>query len=103
MNARKSLYERNIDSLAQKETAEAAVLTDKAAVAAAESQVRTLAATALQEWGPVIGRAVVAGAGLANRLIERDEFLLQITLAPSASIDPPPTASVEMSGSLASR
>ena len=48
----KSLYERNIDSLAQKDTAEAAVLTDKATVAAAESQVRTLAATALQEWAP---------------------------------------------------
>ena len=93
-----SLYERNIDSLAQKETTEAAVRTDKAAVAAAESQVRTLAATALQEWGPVIGNSVVAGTGLVNRLIERDEFLLQITLPPSVSIDPPPTVSVEIGG-----
>jgi hypothetical protein len=93
-----SLYERNIDSLAQKETTEATVRTDKAAVAAAESQVRTLAATALQEWGPVIGNSVVAGTGLVNRLIERDEFLLQITLPPSASIDPPPTVSVEIGG-----
>jgi len=93
-----SLYERNIDSLAQKETTEATVRIDKAAVAAAESQVRTLAATALQEWGPVIGNSVVAGTALVNRLIERDEFLLQITLPPSVSIDPPPTVSVEIGG-----
>ena len=94
----RTLYERNIDSLAQKETTEATVRTDKAAVAAAESQVRTLAATALQEWGPVIGNSVVAGTALVNRLIERDEFLLQIALPPSASIDPPPTVSVEIGG-----
>jgi hypothetical protein len=81
------------------QTTEAAVLGDKASVSAAESQVRTLAATALQEWGPVIGRALVASAGLVNRLIEREEFLLQITLPPSVSIDPPPTASVEVGGS----
>ena len=63
-----------------------------------KSQVRTLAATALQEWGPVIGNSVVASTALVNRLIERDEFLLQITLPPSASIDPPPTVSVEVGG-----
>jgi hypothetical protein len=94
-----ALYAKDVGSLAQMQTTEAAVLGDKASVAAAESQVRTLAATALQEWGPVIGRALVAGAGLVNRLIEREEFLLQITLPPSVSIDPPPTASVEVGGS----
>jgi hypothetical protein len=93
-----SLYERNIDSLAQKETTEATVRMDKAAVAAAESQVRTLAATGLQEWGPVIGNSVVAGTALVNRLIERDEFLLQITPPPSLSLDPPSTVSVEIGG-----
>jgi hypothetical protein len=46
-----------------------------------------------------VGRALVAGAGLVNRLIERQEFLLQITLPPSISIEPPPTASVEVGGS----
>jgi hypothetical protein len=94
-----TLYAKDIGSLAQMQTAEANVLSDKAAVAAAESQVRTLAATALQEWGPVVGRALVANAGLVNRLIERQEFLLQITLPPSVSIDAPPTASVEVGGS----
>ena len=72
--------------------------TDKAAVDAAESQVRTLAATALQEWGPVIGNSVATGTALVDRLIEREEFLVQITLPPSAKIDPPPTVSVEVGG-----
>ena len=94
-----ALYAKDIGSLAQMQTAEAAVLSDKASVAAAESQVRTLAATALQEWGPVVGRALVSNAGLVNRLIERQEFLLQVTLPPAVSIDPPPTASVEVGGS----
>ena len=94
-----ALYAKDIGSLAQMQTAEAAVLSDKASVAAAESQVRTLAATALQEWGPVVGRALVSSAGLVNRLIERQEFLLQVTLPPSVSIEPPPTASVEVGGS----
>ena len=80
---------RGTSTASPRESAEAIVLTDKASVAAAELQVRTLAATALQEWGPVIGQRVVAGTGLVNRLIERDEFLLQITLPPSVSIDPP--------------
>jgi hypothetical protein len=78
---------------------EAALVGDKAAVEAAESKVRTLAATALQEWGPVIGQALVNSAGLVHRLIERQEFLLQITIPPGRAIDPPPTASVEVPGS----
>ncbi len=66
----------------QVQATEAALVGDKAAVEAAESKVRTLAATAIQEWGPVIGHALVNGAGLVTRLIERQEFLLQITLPP---------------------
>lgn len=95
-----ALYAKNIGSLVQVQSTEAALLADRAAVSAAESQVRTLRATAMQEWGPVIGNALVNDGGLINRLIERQEFLLQITLPPSTSIDPPPTASVEVAGSL---
>lgn len=93
-----ALYAKNVGSLAQMQTAEAAVAADKAAVAAAESQVRTLAATAVQEWGPVIGDALKRGVGLVMRLIERQEFLLQITLPPDLLLDPPANASVEVGG-----
>jgi hypothetical protein len=96
----RDLYAKNFGNLVQVQATEAALIGDKAAVEAAESKVRTLAATAVQEWGPVIGRALVNGAGLVHRLIEREEFLLQITIPPGRAIDPPPTATVEVPGNL---
>ncbi len=95
----RELYQKNFGNLVQVQATEAALIGDKAAVEAAQSKVRTLAATAIQEWGPVIGHALVNGAGLVMRLIERQEFLLQITLPPGESFDAPPTASVEVGGS----
>ncbi|MGY2049792.1 efflux RND transporter periplasmic adaptor subunit [Methylobacterium sp. JK268] len=74
----------------QLETAEGTFRTDEAALAAAESQLRTLAATAQQEWGPVLGRAIVERAPLVTRLIERERFLVQVTLAPGESVGAPP-------------
>jgi len=95
----RNLYAKNFGNLVQVQSTEAALVGDKAAVEAAESKVRTLAATAIQEWGPVIGHALIKGQGLVNRLIERQEFLIQITVPPGRSIDPPPSASVEVAGS----
>ncbi len=95
----RALYAKNFGNLVQVQATEAALIGDRAAVEAAESQVRTLAATAIQEWGPVIGNALVKGTGLVMRLIERQEFLLQITVPPGQTVDPPPTASVEVVGS----
>jgi hypothetical protein len=92
-----ALYAKNIGNLVQVQTTEAAVIADRAAVEAAESQVRTLRATGLQEWGPVIGNSMVSGGGLVMRLIERTEFLLQITLPPGVVMEEvPPEASVEV-------
>ena len=76
----------------QLETAEGAHQTDQAALAAAQSGVRTLAATAQQEWGPVIGRAIVERSGMITRLIERAEFLVQVTLPPGGALAGPPGA-----------
>jgi hypothetical protein len=95
-----ALYAKNIGNLVQVQSTEAALIADRAAVEAAESQVRTLRATALQEWGPVIGNSMVAGGGLINRLIERTEFLLQVTLPPGTHLeDVPAEASVEVGDS----
>ncbi|MEI9900507.1 MAG: hypothetical protein WDN31_10730 [Hyphomicrobium sp.] len=46
-----ALYAKNIGNLVQVQSTEAAVIADRAAVEAAESLVRTLRATAMQEWG----------------------------------------------------
>ncbi|SDJ49555.1 Multidrug efflux pump subunit AcrA (membrane-fusion protein) [Bradyrhizobium sp. Rc2d] len=83
----KSAFERTknlVESAAlpkkEAETAEGTLRTDKAALAAAESQLRTLAATAQQEWGPVIGRGIIERSPGVVRLIERNQFLVQVTL-----------------------
>lgn len=74
----------------QLETTEGTFRTDEAALTAAQSQVRTLAATAQQEWGTVIGRAIVERSGVITRLIERAEFLVQVTLPPGETLKAPP-------------
>nr|WP_245524173.1 efflux RND transporter periplasmic adaptor subunit [Methylobacterium nonmethylotrophicum] len=82
---------------AQLETVEGSAATDEATLAAAESQVRTLAATAQQEWGPVLGRAIVERAPLVTRLIERADLLVQVTLPAGEALKvPPATAFAEV-------
>ncbi|MBN9564419.1 MAG: multidrug transporter, partial [Alphaproteobacteria bacterium] len=88
-------------SLAQFQAAEAAFQTDQAALAAAESQVRTLAATAQQTFGSVVGKALLDGSSLITDLIERQDFLLQVTLPPGVTLPAPlRTATVQVEGGL---
>jgi hypothetical protein len=85
-------------SLAQLETAQASFRIDQAAVEAAESQVRTLAATAAQEWGSVLAKSLADRSPMVAGLIERRDFLLQVTLPPGVSLPkPPPAATVQSS------
>ncbi len=83
--------ERSV-SLALLQSAEAALRTDEAGVGAAESQVRTLAATVHQEWGPVLGRSLVERSATVARLIERQDFLVQVTLPPGVPVPKSVTA-----------
>jgi len=83
-------------SEAQLQSAAAALATDQAGLAAAEAQIHTTAATAYQEWGAVLGKSLVEGQPQITRLIERQEFLLQITLPPGTVLaSPPATAAIE--------
>lgn len=65
------------------QAAEAAFGTDQASLVAAEAQVRTLSATAYQEWGAVLGKSLIEESPMIKALIERQSFLLQITLPPA--------------------
>jgi len=94
-----TLSKDNITTLAQLQTAEATFGADKAGVATAEAQVKTLKATALQEWGTVIGKALIEGGPLVTSLIERQTFLLQITLPPGTFITAAPNATVQFGAS----
>jgi hypothetical protein len=84
--ARKLFENDRSISQAQLQSAEAAYRTDEAGVGAAESLVRTLAATAHQEWGPVLGKSLVERSATVVRLIERQDFLVQVTLPPGVAV-----------------
>jgi len=94
--AEKLFNETHVVSQAQLQAAEAAFGTDQASLAAAQAQVRTLTATAYQEWGSVLGKSLVDESPMIKALIERQSFLLQITLPPGVILPvPPATASIE--------
>lgn len=94
--AQKLYEDQHSVSLQALQSAEAAFRADEAQVAAAESQVRTIAATAYQEWGPVLGKSLVEKSSMVARLIERRDFLLQVTLPPSVSFpEAPAVAAIE--------
>lgn len=85
-------------SLAQLQAVQATLRTDQAGVAAAESQVCTLAATAQQEWGPVLGQSLIDGSPMITRLIQRQDYLLQVTLPPGVSLPAPPSTAAIQTG-----
>lgn len=77
-------------SAAQAQAAEAAFRIDQAGVAAAQSLLGTIAATALQRWGPVLGRAIVEDRPLVKGLIAGQQVLVQATLRPGQTLASPP-------------
>src|SRR5215468_2248020 len=95
--AQKLFNETHVVSQAQLQAAEAAFGTDQASLAAAEALVRTHTATAYQEWGSVLGKSLVEESPMIKALIERQNFLMQITLPPGVILPvPPATASIEI-------
>ena len=95
--AQKLYQDQQNMSAAQLQAAEATYRGDQATLAASQSQLRTLNATVDQNWGPVLGQALMTEAPMVRRLIERRDFLVQLTLPPGVSIDKAPeTASAEV-------
>lgn len=96
----KTLYkdQQNV-SAAQLQSAEGGFEVDRAAVAAAESHLATVAATAQQAWGTVIGSALVEDAPMIKRLIQRQDYLVKVMLPPDVRLaEPPEAASAKLSG-----
>lgn len=67
-------------SKAQLETAEETFRIDAASLSAAKSELASLANTAVQAWGSVLGHAVCDATPLLVSLIERREVLVQVAL-----------------------
>jgi hypothetical protein len=81
---------------AQAEAADASYKMDLAGVEAAQVQVETLRNTAIQEWGPVLGEAIVARSALAEDLVRHKSCLIQLTLQPGAMVSAPATIGVTL-------
>jgi len=86
----RNLVQSAVLSKKDAEAAEGTFRTEQASLAAAESQVKTLAATAQQEWGPMIGKGIVERSPAVVRLIEREQLLVQVTLPPGVTVTEPP-------------
>ena len=95
----KMLYkdEQNV-SLARLQEAEATYRSDLASEAASESRVGTLAATAGQEWGPVLAKALVQREALLTRLMDQQDILLQVTLPPGVALRNVPSHAAAQAG-----
>lgn len=81
--------EQNV-SAAQLQSAEAAYRVDEANTATARTQAENIASSASQQWGPVLGTALVNRSSVFLRLLVRQDVLIQVTLPPGQSIAPPP-------------
>lgn len=94
----KTLYkDRQNISAAQLQSTEGSFEVDRAALAAAQSHLRTVAASAQQAWGAVIADALVDDAPLVTHLIERHDYLVKVTLPPDVTVaKPPETASAKL-------
>jgi|SRR6185437_15168063 len=90
--AQKLFNDTHVVSQAQVQAAEAAFGTDQASLVAAQAQVHTFTATAYQEWGAVLGKSLIDESPMIKSLIERQTFLLQITLPPGVVLSTPPAA-----------
>lgn len=92
--AQKLYKDRQNISAAELQTAEAAYRVDQAGVAAAQSQLRTLAVTAQQGWGAALADAVASDSDLLKQLIGGQKVLLQVTLRPGQAVAPPRAGAV---------
>jgi hypothetical protein len=79
------------------QTVEATFHIDEAALASAEAQLRTVTETAEQTWGPVLGRSLGEENPMFARLVQRQDYLVQVTLPPGVLITTPPaTAAIQL-------
>jgi hypothetical protein len=96
--ARAQTLYRNQQNVSQAELqlAEAAFRTDQAGLDAANAQLSGLTATAVQDWGPVLGKELTDGGPLIAALAARREFLIQVALPPGTALaEPPAEATVQ--------
>lgn len=85
-------------SKAQAETAEAEQALQAAGLDAANAQMDALRNTAVQDWGPVLGAAILARDPLAADLVQRRSSLVTFSWGSDQVAAPPPRLTIEAAG-----
>jgi hypothetical protein len=86
-------------STAQLQDAEGAFRMDRTALAAAQSRLNNVMASAKQDWGNVLGEALISQAPLIANLVDRRDYLIKVTLSPDETMaTPPATATTRLKG-----
>ncbi|MBK5198405.1 MAG: multidrug transporter [Methyloceanibacter sp.] len=87
----------SIVTLDKLQAVEAAFHVDEAALTSAEAQLRTINETAELTWGTVLGRQFGEENPMFARLVQRQDYLIQVTLPPGVLVaNPPATASIQL-------
>lgn len=84
------LLEVQAESVANRDAAEASYRVDQATVVAAQTQLETLASTTQQDWGTVLGQAIIKGTLIFRRLADQQDVLVQATFPPGVMFTNPP-------------
>ncbi len=84
----KNLYQDHFNvSAAQLQAAKAKFAEDRAAVAMVQARIGALATTAVQSWGPVLGKAVSDGSPLLSRLLAGRDVLVRVAVPSGRTVD----------------
>jgi hypothetical protein len=87
----------SVVTLDKLQAAEATFHIDEAGLASAEAQLRTINETAEQTWGPILGRSLGEENPMFARLVQRQDYLVQVTLPPGVLVTTPPaTATIQL-------
>jgi membrane fusion protein, multidrug efflux system len=95
----KALFEEN-QNVSEKslQSAEAALQSDDADVQAAEQQLNLQASALRQEWGGVVTEWATEGSAQFQRLVDRGQALVEMTMPAGTTFAPPKTISLELPG-----
>ena len=91
-------HQRQNASLKARQAAHAALRTDELDVDEARQALALKSAAVRQRWGPVVERWLTAGSPDLQRVIDRDDLLIQVSLPPGGDLSPGRVVAVALPG-----
>lgn len=76
----KNLYKKNLESLQDYQTSQAAYLSDKANVASSQSDLTGIKSKIVEQWGDTISKGIFSDSHLIQNLLLLNKVLIQVSL-----------------------